>query len=244
MSRALAMSTCLSRPGDARMPRALAMSACLSRPGDARMPRALAMSACLSRPGDVHMPRALAMPACLVPGDVHMPRALAMSACLAPWRSSERDAYVAEKCAFGQKLQQQRAHSALLDYQLLTKETNDVVASDCSSGDLVWRTTIFSQMRQRIGSFTAIGESLLENLFGLLDDAVCGTLVEFRTGKRRLTQQRRQLLCLGLELDAEGSGLVDGFGDLVPQMDGFGQYLLDYVSHRSNMNMKIKMKRI
>ncbi|KAK7364596.1 hypothetical protein VNO80_13333 [Phaseolus coccineus] len=44
MSRALAMSVCLSRPGDARMPRALAMSACLSRAGDIRMSRALAMT--------------------------------------------------------------------------------------------------------------------------------------------------------------------------------------------------------
>ncbi|KAK7335205.1 hypothetical protein VNO80_26981 [Phaseolus coccineus] len=43
------------------MPRAMAMSVCLSRPGDARMPRALAMSACLSRAGDIRMSRALAM---------------------------------------------------------------------------------------------------------------------------------------------------------------------------------------
>ncbi|KAK7333900.1 hypothetical protein VNO80_30681 [Phaseolus coccineus] len=64
MSLALAMSACLSRPGDARMSRALAMPACLSRPGDARMPRALAMSVCLSRPGDARMPRALAIKLC------------------------------------------------------------------------------------------------------------------------------------------------------------------------------------
>ncbi|WVZ11132.1 hypothetical protein V8G54_015662 [Vigna mungo] len=77
-------------------------------------------------------------------------------------------------------------------------------------------------------------KSLVEDLFGLFDDAARGTLVEFGTGTRRLTEQRRQLLRLGLELGAflfEGSGLVGGFGDLVGELDGFGQYFLDYVSH-------------
>ncbi|KAK7333730.1 hypothetical protein VNO80_30507 [Phaseolus coccineus] len=122
----------------------------------------------------------------------------------------------------------------------LTKETNNTVTSDRSSWDPMWRTTICSQMRQRIDSFAAIGESLLKNLFGLLNDAARGTLVEFGTRTHRLTQQCRQLLRLGLELAAEGSGLIGGFGDLVPQLDGFGQYLLDYVSHGSNMKMKMK----
>jgi len=73
------------------------------------------------------------------------------------------------------------------------------------------------------------GQSLLEDLFGLLDDAARGTLVKFETVTRRLTQQHHQLLHLGLELTAflfEGSVLVGGFGDLVRQLDGFGQYFL------------------
>ncbi|KAK7342505.1 hypothetical protein VNO80_25460 [Phaseolus coccineus] len=81
-------------------------------------------------------------------------------------------------------------------------------------------------MRQSIDSFATIGESLLENLFGLMDDAACGTLVEFEIGTRRLTQQCRQLLRLGLELVAEGSGLVGGFGDLVPQLMGLANICL------------------
>jgi len=74
-----------------------------------------------------------------------------------------------------------------------------------------------------------------------VDDAARGTLVEFGTGTRGLTQQRRQLVRLGLELGTflfEGSGLVGGFCDLVRQLDGFGQYLLDYVPHGSNRKMK------
>ncbi|KAL5168654.1 hypothetical protein HKD37_11G030768 [Glycine soja] len=79
------------------------------------------------------------------------------------------------------------------------------------------------------------GEGLVEDVFCFVDDAARGTLVEIGTRTSRLTQQRRQLLRLRLQLAAfllEGAGFVGGFGYLVRQLDRLRQYLFHYITHR------------